>query len=68
MIIFDEDANLEPLQLDDWEISPDQIIMDCMLGEGAFGEVYKGLIKGNTNKHGSNDLENIVAVKLLKST
>ena len=32
------------LQLDDWELSPDGIVPDEKLGEGAFGEVYKGIL------------------------
>ena len=31
---------------DEWEISTDDIIMEEQLGEGAFGEVYKGVIRG----------------------
>ena len=32
--------------LDEWEISTDDVIVDQLLGEGAFGEVYKGLVRG----------------------
>lgn len=31
---------------DDWEISIDDVIVEKHLGEGAFGEVYKGMIRG----------------------
>ena len=30
---------------DCWEIPPTEVIMENRLGEGAFGEVYKGVIK-----------------------
>ena len=32
-------------QPDNWEIPSKEIIMEDLLGEGAFGEVYKGVIK-----------------------
>ena len=32
--------------MDEWEISTNDIIMEEHLGEGAFGEVYKGVIRG----------------------
>ena len=32
--------------LDEWEISTDDVIVEQLLGEGAFGEVYKGVIRG----------------------
>ena len=31
---------------DEWEISTDDVIVEQLLGEGAFGEVYKGVIRG----------------------
>ena len=34
-----------PQQLDRWEIPSDEIIVKERLGEGAFGEVYRGIIK-----------------------
>ena len=31
---------------DEWEIPTDDVIFEQLLGEGAFGEVYKGVIRG----------------------
>ena len=31
---------------DEWEIPPSQVIVESTLGEGAFGEVYKGTLRG----------------------
>ena len=37
----------EPLILtDEWEVPPSEIIVGNCLGEGAFGEVFKGTLKG----------------------
>ena len=38
--------NVPDISFDDWELLPTDIVMDKLLGEGAFGEVYKGLLKG----------------------
>ncbi len=32
--------------LDEWELAATEVIVDRPLGEGAFGEVFKGVIKG----------------------
>ena len=32
--------------MDEWEISTNDIIVEQLLGKGAFGEVYKGVIRG----------------------
>ena len=62
----DAEEALQPLPVDSWEISPDCIIMDTMLGEGQFGEVYKGLIKdGDVNNPYFKGSE-CVAVKILR--
>ena len=34
------------LILDEWEISTNDVIVEQQLGVGAFGEVYKGVIRG----------------------
>ena len=62
----DEEDDFQPVPVDSWEISPDCIIMDTMLGEGQFGEVYKGLIKdGDVNNPYFKGSE-CVAVKILR--
>ena len=35
-----------PLIQDEWEVAATEVIVERQLGEGAFGEVYKGVIKG----------------------
>ena len=64
---MEDDDVFQPVMVDSWEISPDYIIMDCMLGEGQFGQVYKGMIKGIVNNpyfKGSD--ASFVAVKILR--
>ena len=34
------------ISTDEWELPPSQVIVESTLGEGAFGEVYKGTVKG----------------------
>lgn len=62
----------EPLLTDEWEVSPGEIIVEASLGEGAFGEVYKGILKGpiacskvRPSQRKAVFIE--VAIKLLKS-
>lgn len=58
--------------LDEWEIPAGQVIIENRLGEGCFGEVYQGTIKGTiSNPKIQASLKNticpVVAIKLLKS-
>lgn len=47
---------------DEWQLSSDEIVLDVILGEGAFGVVHKGYMKIKN----SQDTE--VAIKMLKGT
>ena len=58
-------------QKDEWEIPPNEVIIEDCLGEGAFGEVYKGIIKCPiVNPKVRSSVKNAfctpVAIKLLK--
>ena len=58
-------------QLDEWEIPASEVIIVTQLGEGAFGEVYKGVVKcpitnPKVRLSVKNSLCTTVAVKLLK--
>ena len=57
--------------LDEWEVSANEVIVEQQLGEGAFGEVFKGAMKGPIrNPKISSGLKHTiglpVAIKLLK--
>ena len=59
-------------QRDDWEIPANEVIIEDSLGEGAFGEVYKGVVKCPIiNPKVRSSVKNAfctpVAIKLLKS-
>ena len=58
--------------IDEWEVPQGEIIVEASLGEGAFGEVFKGILKGpiacskvRPSQRKAVFLE--VAIKLLKS-
>ena len=57
--------------MDSWELGPQDIIILGQLGEGNFGEVYRGLVKFEVDapatRYHSETIGNLlVAVKLLK--
>ena len=58
-------------KLDQWEVYSNQVVIQSRLGEGAFGEVYRGLFDSSITEKSSAkkvDASNsvVVAVKLLK--
>ncbi len=62
---------LNKVMKDEWELCPTDITISDMLGEGAFGEVYKGHLKGpianpRIKPEYRNSLHIPVAIKLLK--
>ena len=64
-------SNATPQTADDWEVPPSDIIMDQLLGEGAFGKVYKGFLRGpvtcsKVKPNYRNAVHVNVAIKLLK--
>ena len=57
--------------MDEWEIPASEVIMEKLLGEGAFGEVYKGIVKcpivnSKVRSSSKTSLCTTVAIKLLK--
>ena len=64
----DEDGLLSPM--DEWEVSPADIIMENFLGEGNFGEVYKGYVNDSAERSQFVSATGPVkvAIKLIKST
>ena len=72
-VLFDKPSStsLPVPQLDDWEIPANEVIMEKLLGEGAFGEVYKGIVKcpivnPKIPSSAKNAICTPVAIKLLK--
>ena len=58
-------------KVDDWEIPACNVIMEQQLGEGCFGQVFKGVVKGPiSNPKVQPSLKNAicvnVAIKMLK--
>ena len=58
-------------QTDEWELPANEVIIEDCLGEGAFGEVYKGIVKCPIiNPKVRSSVKNAfctpVAIKLLK--
>nr|WEL12714.1 fibroblast growth factor receptor 1 [Halisarca dujardinii] len=58
-----QDLHLETVQGDHWELPPHEVIMDCKISDGNFGEVYKASMVSVT-RHIKPGMS--VAVKMLK--
>ncbi|KHJ75844.1 hypothetical protein OESDEN_24539 [Oesophagostomum dentatum] len=46
----DEGILLKPVPKQPWELSKDKIVLQSRLGEGAFGEVWKGTLRQSVTK------------------
>ncbi len=72
---FLEMDSIENTISDEWEIAPSEITVEHegKLGEGAFGEVYRGFLKGpltngKVKPEFRNALHLSIAIKLLKGS
>ena len=54
---------------DEWELPPDHVVLEEELGEGCFGKVLKGFVRGPvaSSRVMKNSLYETVAIKFLKS-
>ena len=62
----DEEKNFQSLPVDSWEIPYNCIVMLTLLGEGQFGEVHKGMIRGKDMNNPFCKGSGFVAVKTLR--
>lgn len=61
---------LRPWHLEDeWELPPQNVVLEEELGEGCFGKVLKGFVKGPiaSSRVMKNSICETVAIKFLKS-
>jgi len=68
MIHLPDDWGSIELPTDEWELDPEAVVMQNLLGTGNFGEVYKAVLSGPVCVPGYTSQEVItpVAVKLLQ--
>ena len=68
MMELPEDWGFIGLPTNDWELDPDAVVMQNLLGTGNFGEVYKAALSGPVSVPGytSQEVMAPVAVKLLQ--
>ena len=68
MLEIPEDWSSTSLPTDDWELDPDAVVMQNLLGTGDFSEVYNAVLYGPVNVPGytSQEVMAPVAVKLLQ--
>jgi len=54
---------------DEWELPPDNVVLEEELGEGCFGQVLKGFVRGPiaSSRVMKNSVYETVAIKFLKS-
>lgn len=57
------------MELDEWEIPVGAVIVDTKFGEGCFGEVHRGVVKGPlpSSRTMKSNICVTVAIKMLKS-
>ena len=65
---YQENVEVALLGGDEWELSPENIILDGFLGEGEFGTVYKSRLMGNISTPLLESCEGsvVAAIKLLR--
>lgn len=69
--VFFPSKSLDSPKLDKWEIPANLVVIEKKLGEGCFGEVFQGVVKGPINNSKvqpsfKNAMCPVVAIKLLK--
>lgn len=66
MLQLPDDWGSVELPTDEWELDPDAVVMENLLGTGNFGEIYKAILSGPMGISGYTPEVKPVAVKLLQ--